>query len=61
MQSFRAAHNDNKTMTHHQLQSHQNHRLPIPATIQAARLPMRADLFSEHRPTNGVFIVERIS
>jgi hypothetical protein len=61
LQTFCAVRNDSKTMTHHPLQSHQNHKLPVPAIIQAAQVPMRADDFSEGCRANRVHIVERIS
>jgi hypothetical protein len=60
LQTFRAIPNDSETMTHHELQSHQNHRLAGPATIQTTRFPMRADDFSECRRANGAAIVKRI-
>jgi hypothetical protein len=60
LQIFRVVRSDSETMTHTQLQFHQNHRLPVPATIQAVRLPMRIDDFSERRRVNGAPIVEHI-
>jgi hypothetical protein len=61
VQIFRVVRNDSETMTHHQLQYHQNYRPPVPARIQAARLPMGGDDFSERRRAKGAPIIEPIS